>query len=56
MAPVGRARLARRPRLRMPFRIGVVAGLLAVAACGAGPGTAPVAGQADGGPAAGRGR
>ena len=42
-------RLAGRPRL--PFRIGVVAGLLAVAACGAGPGTAPVAGQASGGQA-----
>ena len=46
-----RTRLAGRPRLRMPFRIGVVAGLLAVAACGAGAGTAPVAGQASGGQA-----
>src|SRR5271166_2947547 len=49
MTAVDRTRLAGRPRLRMPFRIGVVAGLLAVAACGAGAGTAPVAGQASGG-------
>ena len=38
--------LARRLQMRLLFRIGVMAGLLAVAACGASAGTAHMAGQA----------
>jgi cytochrome oxidase Cu insertion factor (SCO1/SenC/PrrC family) len=51
MIAVDGSKLAGRLRMRMPFRIGVMAGLLAVAACSASAGAAHVTGQAAGGQA-----
>jgi cytochrome oxidase Cu insertion factor (SCO1/SenC/PrrC family) len=51
MTAVDESKLAGRMRLRMPFRIGVMAGLLAVTACSAGAGTAQVTGRGTAGQA-----